>query len=93
MRLETAREAIHAGRSTLVEAPHEIAPVGKSTSTEKNGDNKKGKSGDRRRSPDAHQKKAKILNQRVPRPHPSKYNNFTDLTRSREDIFLATEHT
>ena len=27
------------------------------------------------------------------RPPPSKYNNFTDLTRSHEDVFLATEHT
>ena len=30
---------------------------------------------------------------RVLRPPPSKYNNFTDLTRSREDVFLAIEHT
>ena len=28
-----------------------------------------------------------------PEPPSSKYNNFTDLTRSREDVFLATEHT
>ena len=41
MRLETAREAVHARRSTLAEVPHEIAPVGKSTSTKKSGDNKK----------------------------------------------------
>ena len=27
------------------------------------------------------------------RPPIRKYNNFTDLTRSREDVFLATEHT
>ena len=40
-----------------------------------------------------HQKKAKSSDQRVPRPHPSKYNNFIDLTRLREDVFLATEHT
>ena len=41
MRLETAREAVHAGRSTSVEAPPEIVPSGKFTSTAKNGDNKK----------------------------------------------------
>ena len=41
MRLETAREAIHAGRSTLVEALREITPLRKSMSVEKNGDNKK----------------------------------------------------
>ena len=62
-------------------------------SAEKNRDNKKHKSGDRRWSLDAHQKKVKSPNQRVPRPHLSKYNNFTDLTRSREDVFLAIEHT
>ena len=93
MHLEIAREAVHAGRSTPVEVLHETAPTRKFVSTEKNGDSKKCKSGDHRRSPDAHQKKAKSPDQRVPRPPPSKYNNFTDLTRSREDVFLATEHT
>ena len=92
MRLETTREAVHTRRLTLVEALHEIAPAGKSKSIEKNGDNKKRKGGDCRRSPDAHQKKAKSLDQRFSRPHPSKYNNFTNLTRSHEDVFLATEH-
>ena len=61
-------------------------------SAEKNGDSKKRKSEDRRRSPDAHQKKTKNPDQRVPRPPLSKYNNFTDLTRSRKDVLLATEH-
>ena len=46
MRLETAREVVHAGRSTSVEAPNEIAPIGKFMSVEKNGDNKKRKSED-----------------------------------------------
>ena len=41
MRLETAREVVHTGRLTPVEVPHETAPVGKSTFTEKNRDNKK----------------------------------------------------
>ena len=39
MRLETSKEVVHAGRSTLVEAPHEIAPTGKFMFAEKNGDN------------------------------------------------------
>ena len=62
-------------------------------SAEKNGDSKKRKSGDRRWSPDEHNKEAKSPNQRVPIPPLSKYNNFTDLNRSCEDVFLATEHT
>ena len=80
-------------RSTSEEAPHETTPSGKSTSIEKNGDKKKRKGGDHRRSPDTHQKKAKSPDQRVSRPLPSKYNNFINLTRSREDVFLAMEHT
>ena len=92
MRRETTREVVHAGRSTPIEAPHEITPAGKFMSTEKNGDSKKCKSGDHRRSLDAYQKEAKSLDQRVPRPPPSKYNNFTGLTMSHEDVFLATEH-
>ena len=59
MHLETAREVVHAGRSTPVEVRREIAPTGKSESLEKNGDNKKCKSRDHRRSPNAHQKKDK----------------------------------
>ena len=93
MRLETAREAVHAGKSTSIETLRETAQVGKSTPTEKNGENKKRKSGDRRRSVDANNKKAKSQDQRVPRPPRSKYNNFTSLNRSREDVFLATKHT
>ena len=41
MRLEIAQEAVHAGRSTPIEASCEIAPARKSTPTEKNRDNKK----------------------------------------------------
>ena len=41
MHVEIAREAVHAGRSTPVEALHETVPLGKSTSIEKNGDTKK----------------------------------------------------
>ena len=93
MRLETAREVVHTGRSTPVEAPHEATPTGKFLSTEKNGDSKKHKSGDCRQSSNAHQKKTKSHDQRIPRPPLSKYNNFTNLTRSLEDVFLATEHT
>ena len=93
MRLETAREVVHAGRSTLEKAQREVALSGKFEPTEKNGDNKKRKNRDRRRSPDAHQKKAKSSDQRVTRPPLRKYNNFTDLTRSCKDVFLAIEHT
>ena len=93
MRLETALEGINAMRSVPAEAPREWAQVGKSATTEKNEDNKKRKSGYHRRSPDMDKKKAKSPDQRVPRPPLSKYNNFTDLTRSREDVFLAIEHT
>ena len=59
MRLEIAREAVQAGRSIPAEAQREVMPPGKFESTEKNEDNKKRKSGNRRRSPDAHQKKTK----------------------------------
>ena len=82
MRLETAREAVQAGRSTPAEAQREVMPLGKFKSIEKNRDNKKRKSGDRRLSLDVYQKNAKSSDQRVTRPPPSKYNNFTDLTRS-----------
>ena len=54
MRLETAREAVHADKSTPIEIPREVAPTGKFESAEKNGDNKKRKSGDHRLSLDAH---------------------------------------
>ena len=93
MRLEIAREVVHTGKYIPSETPGETTQVGKSTPAEKNGENKKRKSEDRRRSPDANNKKAKRPDQRFPRPPLSKYNNFTDLTRSREDVFLATEHT
>ena len=54
MRLETASEAVQAERSTLAEAQREIAPLGNLESAEKNRDNKKRKSADRRQSPKAH---------------------------------------
>ena len=57
MRLETAREVALTKRSTLAKASREIAPTRKTQSAENNRDNKKRKNGDRRRSPDAHQKK------------------------------------
>ena len=47
MRLETAKEAVHAWRSTPIEVPHEIAPTGKFMPAEKNRDSKKRKSEDR----------------------------------------------
>ena len=93
MRLETAREAVHNRRATLVEELRKTTPAGKFTSTKKNRDNKKRIGRDRQRSPDAHKKKAKSPDQRVLRPPPSKYNNFTDLKKSCDDVFLATEHT
>ena len=93
MRLETAWETVHAGKSTPSETPHETTQAGKSTPTEKNRENKKRKSRDHRISLDANNKKGKNPDQRVLRPHMSKYNNFTDLIRSRENVFLAIEHT
>ena len=47
MRLDITREAVQAGRLTPAEAQREVAPSRKFESTEKNGDNKKRKSGDR----------------------------------------------
>ena len=73
MHLETAREAIQAGKSALVE---------------KNNDNgKKRKNGDRHPSPDKTNKKPKAPYQRVSRPPPSKCTNYTDLVSSQEDVF------
>ena len=89
--LETALEAVHAGKSTLTETPHETALVGKSTPAEKGGENKKRENGDLRWSLEANNKKARSPNQRVPRPRPRKYTNFIDLTSSLEEVFLAIE--
>ena len=89
MCLETAREAVHVGKPTPTETPHEAGQAGKSTPTEKSRENKKRKSGDHRQSLEVNNKKAKSPDQKVPRPPPSKYTNFTDLTRSREEVFLA----
>ena len=79
MRLETAREAIQAGKS---------APAKKS-----NDNGKKWKNGDCHPSPDKANKKSKAPDLRVQRPPPNKFTNYTDLVSSREDVFMAAEHT
>ena len=79
MLFETAREAIQAGK---------LAPA------EKNNDNgKKRKNEDRHLSPEKTNKKPKAPNQKVPRPPPNKFTNYTDLVSSREDVFIAAEQT
>ena len=78
MRLETAREAVHTKKSTPLETPRETVQARKSTPVKKNGENKKHKNGDPRRSPEVNNKKAK-------------YTNFTNLTGSCEEVFLAIE--
>ena len=77
--LETAREAIQAGK---------VAPAEK-----KNDNGKKQKNGDCHLSLDKMNKKPKALDQRVPRPPPSKFTNYTNLVSSREDVFMAMEQT
>ena len=77
MSLETAQEAIQAG---------------KSTPTEKNNDMTKS----RKMEIVVHlqkkmNKKPKAPDQRVPRPPPSKFMNYTDLVSSRKDVFMAAE--
>ena len=47
MRLETARDAVHAGKPTPTGTLRETAPAEKSTPAEKNKENKKRKNGDR----------------------------------------------
>ena len=93
MHLETAREAFHAKMSTPSETPRETVQAGKSTLAEKSGENKGCKNGDSQGSPKVNNKKAKSPDQRVPRPPPSKYTNFIDLTSSCEEVFLATKQT
>ena len=79
MRLETAEEAIQAGK---------LAPA------EKNNDNgKKWKNGDSHPSLDKTNKKPKAPDLKVPQPPPSKFTNYIDLVLSREDVFMAAEHT
>ena len=87
MRLETAREVVLVGTSTPAEASREIVSARNTQSA------KIKKTTRSARTENAHQKKAKSLDQKVIRPRPSKYNNFANLTRSREDVFLATERT
>ena len=93
MHLETAREAVHAGKFTPSETPHEAAQAGKPTPAEKSKESKKRKNRDHQRSLETNNKKAKSLDQRVPRPPSSKYTNFTKLTGSHEEDLLATEQT
>ena len=77
MQSETAREAIKAG---------------KFTPSEKSNDNKKKwKNRDCRPSLEKTYKKAKAHDQRVPRPPPDKFTNYTYLISSREDVFMAAE--
>ena len=77
MHLEIAQEAVQAG---------------KSTPSEKNNDHsKKQKNGDHRPSPDKTTKKAKAPDMRIPRPPPTKYTNYIDLTAPHEEVFLAVE--
>ena len=90
VRPETALEAVHASKSTPFKTPRETVQTGKSTPTEKS---EESKNGDCRRSPETNNNKAKSPDQKVPRPHLSKYTNFTDLIGSREEVFLATEQT
>ena len=79
MHLETAREAIQAG---------------KSTSAKKSNDNgKKRKNGDYYPSLEKENKKLKAPNLRVSRPPPSKFTNYTDLVSSRKDVFMVAEQT
>ena len=90
MCLETAREAVLAGRSIPTKAPvktHErknlrLPKRAKTIRSAKAETTNNLWIRTKRRSPD----------QRVIRPPPSKYNNFIDLTRSHEDVFLATNH-
>ena len=78
MRLETAREAVQAG---------------KPTPSEKNNDNDKTqKNGDCHSSLEKTNKKAKDPDSRVSRPPPRKFTNYTDLVSSQEDVFMAIEH-
>ena len=79
MRLETAHEAIQAG---------------KSTPSEKNNDNgKKWKNGDHRPSLEKTNKKTKAPDMRVLRPPAGKFTNYTDLVFSQEDVFISAEQT
>ena len=75
-----------------LETTHEVVQVRKPTLSEKNNDNdKKRKNRDRRPFLEKTNKKGKTLDLRVPRPHPRKFINYTDLVSSREDIFMAAE--
>ena len=77
--LETAQEAIQAGKPVPAE--------------KNNDDGKKWKNGDRCPSLEKTNKKPKTPDQKVSRPPPSKFENYTDLVFSREDVFMAAEQT
>ena len=68
MRLETACEAIQAGKSAFAE--------------ESTDNGKKRKNRDRHPSLEKMNKKANALDQRVSRPPPSKFTNYTNLVFS-----------
>ena len=77
--LETAQEAIQVGKPALAE--------------KRNDDGKKRKNGDHCPSSEKMNKKPKVADQRVLRPPPSKFTNYTDLVSSRKDVFMAVEQT
>ena len=79
MRLETAREAIQAGKSTPAE--------------KNNYNGKKLKNGDRHPSPNKVNKKSKAPDLRVMQPPPSKFTNYTDLVSSCEEVFMTAKQT
>ena len=76
----------------LLETAWEAIQAGKSTPSENSNDNgKKRKNGDRHPSLEKKNKKAKAPNLRVPRPPLGKFANYTDIISSREDVFMAVE--
>ena len=77
MHLDTARDAMQAGKSTPLE--------------KNNDNNKKQKNEDRHPSLDKTNKKAKAPDLRVPQPPPNKFTNYTDLVALPEDVFLVVE--
>ena len=81
-------------KSMLLETAQEAIQAGKPAPAENNNDNgKKRKNGDRRSSLEKTNKKPKTSDQRVLRPPPSKFVNYTDLVSLWEDVFIAAEQT
>ena len=93
MCFKTARETVHAGKFVLSKTPRKAPQAGKPAPAKKSEESKKHKNVDRQRSPETNNKKTESPNQMVPRPPLSRYTNFTELTSSREELFLATEQT